>query len=625
MKESDKTLDVMASPSPSPAGLPAGSAVPKREEKDRESWAQTDQLKLFRERRLEASGDLYVKGTIFQRSKKYFAELRGSILTVFKNANVARMKGEKMDSVVFVIIVPHYDVDILQKGNGLPRIYIKCPPIENDNLLMYIKVTGGRKELKAWRFGLARANNCVLPRIRNVEVKAAIGRGGGGKVFLANLKGDSTDYALKVISKKQAFKSPKSFRHVLAERSLMEKIDRHPFLLPLQFSFQTDTNLYIGTPFCPGGDLASYLRAKGDMTYPFGEYEEIRLEVEEQKKRRVYGRLPEVQVRRIASEIILALEYLHSNGIVYRDLKPENVFIDGTGHVVLGDYGLAKNYEEWKKEGGNQIRTASVCGTRNYLPPEMLFGRIYSYETDLWSLGIMLYRLLCGVFPFEAARSKELFNKVKGQQALIPSGLSRGARRLLDGLLQKEPQARLTIAEAKQHDFFGSVAWEDVYHRRGPPALPDVKMGKTGTEALENFEVSKLKEVAVDELLVGGYGDLEENYTGMPAHRLGVADLIVGFEYGRMARETGNLEPLDVKEIVGGVMRVTSNDVEEESEARDGQGTGTAMGFLAKVFSFDDTFSRLFSGDESMRSPRRMQSPRGVLMKDGRQQESRGR
>ncbi|CDF33807.1 Serine/threonine protein kinase Mitochondrial [Chondrus crispus] len=455
---------------------------------------------------------------------------------------------------------------------------------------------GGRRELKAWRFGLARAKKCVLPRIRNVELHSAIGRGGGGKVFLVRLKGDPNDYALKAISKKQAFKSPKSFRHVLAERSLMESIGRHPFLLPLQFCFQTDENLYIGTPFCPGGDLASYLRST------------------------VYGRLPELQVCRIASEIILALEHLHKNGIVYRDLKPENVFIDSTGHVMLGDYGLAKNYEQWKKECGDQRRTASVCGTRNYLPPEMLFGRIYSYETDLWSLGIMLFRILCGAFPFEAPRSKDLFYKVRTQQPVIPSGLSRPARRLLNGLLQKDPRNRLTIRELKRHSFFASINWDAVYQRRTPPAAPDITIGKTAADALGNFELSRLNNVAVDELMLGGYGDLEENYIGAPSHRQEVTDMIVGFEYGLVAKRVSKVDPLDVKQLVGGVMRVTSNDIEEDREIwTAAPEMSTPLGFLAKVFSFDDTFSRLASHEESARSPR------GVQMRGARMQDSNGR
>lgn len=616
-----KKIEQMASSPPSPGTAPAATPqVPKSKQKDHEFWENTDQLNLFREHKLEVAGDLYVKGTLFQRSKKYFAELRGFIITVFKNAHAARTNGEKIDSVVFVILVPQYDIDILQKDGGLPRIYIKCPPIENDKTLMYIKVMGGRRELKAWRFGLARAKKCVLPRIRNVELHSAIGRGGGGKVFLVRLKGDPNDYALKAISKKQAFKSPKSFRHVLAERSLMESIGRHPFLLPLQFCFQTDENLYIGTPFCPGGDLASYLRSTGDMTYPFGEYEEIHLGVEEQKKRRVYGRLPELQVCRIASEIILALEHLHKNGIVYRDLKPENVFIDSTGHVMLGDYGLAKNYEQWKKECGDQRRTASVCGTRNYLPPEMLFGRIYSYETDLWSLGIMLFRILCGAFPFEAPRSKDLFYKVRTQQPVIPSGLSRPARRLLNGLLQKDPRNRLTIRELKRHSFFASINWDAVYQRRTPPAAPDITIGKTAADALGNFELSRLNNVAVDELMLGGYGDLEENYIGAPSHRQEVTDMIVGFEYGLVAKRVSKVDPLDVKQLVGGVMRVTSNDIEEDREIwTAAPEMSTPLGFLAKVFSFDDTFSRLASHEESARSPR------GVQMRGARMQDSNGR
>lgn len=565
-----------------------------------------DQLKLFREQKLEVAGDMFVKGSRFQRSKKYHAELRGSIITIFRNAQVARMEDEDIDSVISVVFVPQYVIEILQKDGGTPRIYIKCAAGEDvdDNYLMYIRISGGRGELNAWRHALARAVKCHLPRLREIKLESVIGRGGGGKVFVIYLEQDPerTPYALKVIAKKQAFKSAKSFRHVASERSLMEQIGHHPFLLQLQFAFQTDRNLFIGTPFCPGGDLASYLRSKGDTTFPGRESELTHLCVADQKKRRVYGRLSESQTQRIAAELILALEHLHKKGIVYRDLKPENVFIDRTGHVKLGDYGLAKNLEQWKKAGGDQTRTASVCGTRNYLPPEMLFGRMYSYETDLWSLGVMLYRVLCGVFPFEAPRSKELFYKVKVQQPMLPSGLSRSAQKVLEGLLQKDPRNRLTIADLKRHSFFYDVDWDDVYSRRGDPCIPDVKVGKTVTDALDNFELSKLKGVTVGELVYGQYGDLEENYTGMPSHQQDVRQMMIGFEYGCPQNDEEEVAPLDVKRVIGGVMRVTSNDEDTPDTPR--TQPRKSGGFLSKVLSFDDMFSKMASAGDSTKSPR---------------------
>lgn len=584
----------MTSPSPRRGGIPP---LEKRTEK----CTFTDQLKLFREQPLEVAGDMYVRGSRFQRSKKHHAELRGSTIVVFRTSQVARMQEVGIESVISVIFVSQYSVEILQKDGGVPRIYIKYDPGENDSSLMYIKVMGGKRELHAWRYGLARAVKYRLPRLRDITIESVIGRGGGGKVFMVFWKNDDakTPFALKVIEKTQAFKSPKSFRHVASERSLMEKIGQHPFLLPMHFAFQTEKNLFIGTPFCPGGDLAAYLRANGDQTFPCAESELIHLHVGDQKRRRVYGRLSESQTRLIASELILGLEHLHKKGIVYRDLKPENVFIDRTGHIKLGDYGLAKNLEEWKKTAGDQNRTASVCGTRNYLPPEMLFGRMYSFEADLWSLGVMLYRIMCGAFPFEAARSKELFYKVKVQQPLLPSGLSNHACKLLEGLLQKDPRNRLKLADLKRHSFFCNVNWDDVYNRRADPCVPDVQIGPSELDALDNFELSKLQGITVGEYVAGGYGgNLEEDLTGVPSHKQDVQEMMIGFEYGCVQNDEEALSPLEVKQMIGGVMRVTSNDQDTPRAERKGGG------FLSKVFSFDEMFSKMASVDDLTKSPR---------------------
>lgn len=586
----------MASPPPRRGGGPPLNA------KSGDQSTFTDQLKLFRDQPLEVAGDMYVKGSRFQRSKKHHAELRGSTIVIFHNPQVARMEEVGIESVVSVILVSQYNVEILQKDGGVPRIYIKCDPGEDDNSLMYIKVTGGKGELHAWRYGLARAVKYRLPRLKEITIESIIGRGGGGKVFMAFLKNDDskTPFALKVIEKVQAFKSAKSFRHVASERSLMEKIGQHPFLLRMHFAFQTEKNLFIGTPFCPGGDLAAYLRANGDKTFPCRESELIHLRIGDQKKRRVYGRLSESQTRMIASEIILGLEHLHKKGIMYRDLKPENVFIDRTGHVKIGDYGLAKNLEESKKTAGDQNGTASVCGTRNYLPPEMLFGRMYSFEADLWSLGVMLYRILCGAFPFEATRSKELFYKVKVEQPLLPSGLSKHACKLLEGLLQKDPRNRLTIADLKRHSFFYNVNWDDVYNRRADPCIPDVKIGPSEIDALDNFELSKLEGITVGEYVAGGYGgNLEEDLTGTPSHKQDVQKMMIGFEYGCLQNdEEEALAPLEVMQMIGGVMRVTSNDQDTPRAERKGGG------FLSKVFSFDEMFSKMASVDDLPKSPR---------------------
>lgn len=502
-----------------------------------------EQLSLFLGHELLAAGDIFFKASRFQRSRKHYAELRGSTLVVYRNSALADASSVDLGDVVTVITVPHYTFDVVQKDDGYPRIYITTPSADEETL-MYIKVTGGPDELDAWRHGLARAASAHLPNFSNLSFESVIGRGGGGRVFMVQWKENNKPYALKVIDKPQAFKSAKAFGHIVSERHIMERVGRHPFLLQMQFAFQTESNLFIGTTFCGGGDLASYIRNRGLRTptppsFIHGEGTNLG-----RKRRGTQGRLCESRTQLIAAEIVLGLEHLHSRGIVYRDLKPENIFIDEAGHVRIGDYGLAK-YLPQAHTGEGRPRTASICGTRNYLPPEMLFGRTYSFQADLWCLGVMLFRILVGSFPFEASRTKEVFHKVKRYQQKYPAWLSTNARSLLSGLLEKDPAKRLTIAGVKQHLFFREIDWEAVLELRAGPAISDVETGTRPCDALANFSLSKLHGVTVGEYV----GDGE---TSPQLYTQDLERMMVGFEFG-CEEEREKVEPLAVKQKSGGI------------------------------------------------------------------------
>lgn len=514
-----------------------------------------NQVALFFSQDLAVAGDMFFKGSRFLKSRKYHAELRGVTIAVFRTPQIARDDDVEVTDVVAVILVPQYNVDVIQKDENTTRIYITSG-IEKDDTLMYIKVTSCRRVLEAWRRGLARAKNAPLPSLSDLTIESVIGRGGGGKVFLVQWNKDNKVYALKVIEKIQAYRSAKSLRHVVTERYLMEKLNSHPFLLPIHFAFQTERNLFIGTPFCPGGDLASYLRSKGDLSVQKFNTVEWH-EAKEQRKKRVYGRLSEDQTRHIAAEIILGLEHLHEQGIVYRDLKPENIFIDGTGHIKIGDYGLAKQLTG----DANELRSGSVCGTRNYLPPEMLFGKMYSLQADIWSLGVMMYRMMCGMFPFDAPRSKDLFVKVRDSDLQVPSWLSKYSTEILKAMLQKDPHDRPTLQSLKEAPFFRSVDWASVFALRSGESIPDVDTGNNAVEALENFELSKLQGITVGDY-IGQYGDLEHEVPVVPTHLQDTRRMMVGFEFG-MTEESAPEPPLlEVRQSGGTFWKLASVDVD---------------------------------------------------------------
>lgn len=381
----------------------------------------------------------------------------------------------------------------------------------------------------------------------------------------------------------------------------MEKVGWHPFLLQMQFAFQTECNLFIGTPFCRGGDLASYIRHKGDKTFPGSPNDVWMMQLTAGGQRKIYGRLSENQTRLIAAEVILGVEHLHSRGIVYRDLKPENIFIDASGHIRIGDYGLAKQLSDdgvfnksmssggasissprtigtdletgravgqpFRNDSSKLVKTTSICGTRNYLPPEMLHGKLYSFEADIWSLGVMLYRILCGIFPFDGRRTKEVFHRIKKEKVKMPYWLSEEARELLSGLLEKRPERRLTIEDVKKLAFFESIQWDDVLHKRGSACIPDVEAGTCLQDALENFELSKLAGVTVGEYVTethDGGNDGESHQEGhqggeKPTHRKSPRGMMIGFEYVWInEEESGNVQPLAIRHKSSGLTSILS-------------------------------------------------------------------
>lgn len=504
-----------------------------------------EQVSIFRDIPILATGEMFIKSSRFQRSKKYYCELRNSTIIVYRNLAAAESNCTELHDVITVLTVQHHDFDILQKDEAHARIYITTGDYADDGVT-YIRVNNMPEGLDHWRHGLGVAKASPLPELSSLIIESVIGRGGGGKVFVVQWPPQKSLYALKVIDKGQAFKSVKAFRHIMAERRIMQHVEAHPFLLPLQFAFQTSSNLFIGTPFCAGGDLATYIRHHGFTTTPTDP-----MFPSAARKRAPEGRLSECQTRRIAAELILGLEHLHSRGIVYRDLKLENILIDSDGHIKLGDFGLAKRVGNG--EDGTLGRTRSICGTRNYLPPEMLTGQMYGTEADMWSFGVVVYRMLVGEFPFDGIRTRDVFHKIKRGVLRVPGWISSEGRGLLHGLLKKEGARRMTVDDVKRHSFFHGVIWGQVLARKGGVCVRNVKAGCV-EEALENnFELSRLQGVTLGEVM--GEGRDMEGGNGSVGN-VGLNEMVVGFEYAKVA---GEVAPLVVRQKSGGLLGKLAN------------------------------------------------------------------
>ncbi|KAJ9567188.1 hypothetical protein OSB04_003154 [Centaurea solstitialis] len=292
------------------------------------------------------------------------------------------------------------------------------------------------------------------------EIMRVIGKGSFGKVFQVRRKDDigvigDGIFAMKVMRKDTIIKN-NHVDYMRAERDILTKVV-HPFIVQLRYSFQTKTKLYLILDFINGGHLFFHLYRQGIFS--------------------------EDQARVYTAEIVSAVSHLHERGIVHRDLKPENILMDADGHVMLTDFGLAKEIDE-------SSRSNSMCGTTEYMAPEILLAKGHNKNADWWSVGILLYEMLTGKPPFTHSNRKKLQEKIMNEKVKLLPRLSGEAHSLLKGLLQKDPLARLGSGprggdEVKGHKWFGTINWRKLESRGLEPKFkPDV----SGEECTENFD-----------------------------------------------------------------------------------------------------------------------------------------
>ena len=263
-----------------------------------------------------------------------------------------------------------------------------------------------------------------------------LGKGSFGEVYLARKRGTMEHYAMKVLRKAQICDQNLK-RYVMTERNILSYI-KHPFIVSSRYAFQTPEKLILIMDYCPGGDLGQLLEKE--------------------------GKLEESRAKLYAAEILLALEELHSNGVIYRDLKPENVVLDVNGHAMLTDFGLSKEGME------SDMLTASFCGTAGYFPPEVIAGKGHNRTIDYYLLGVLLYQLMVGVPPFVGQTKQQMYTAIQKTTPKFPRYLSNNAIDILGKLLAKNPAQRLGSGplgseEIKQHPFFHDIDWEQVMNR----------------------------------------------------------------------------------------------------------------------------------------------------------------
>mmetsp|Transcript_7389 Transcript_7389/g.12446 ORF Transcript_7389/g.12446 Transcript_7389/m.12446 type:complete len:1256 (-) Transcript_7389:302-4069(-) len=315
-------------------------------------------------------------------------------------------------------------------------------------------------------------------------IHGLVGEGQFGQVMMTTQKSTGALFAMKVIRKEQLLlQGRQSVTQAITENQVLQQMSArpHPYIVSLMFAFQDEERLYLVMDYVGGGDLFSLLEQR--------------------------GRMPETWVRVYAGEIVLALGHVHEHGIIFRDLKPENVMVGMDGHLKLTDFGMSK-----RLESGPMSSTATICGTPEYIAPEVMSGLKYDASVDWWTLGCLVYEMLVGDSPFRSEDITSVVHAITRKKVDVPSSVSVPARTLIDGLLEKDPKCRLGSvgerwcvessrssqqaegsgllpppptrgkgsAAVKAHQFFSGLNWEDLFAKKVPaPTTPALRSSET--------------------------------------------------------------------------------------------------------------------------------------------------
>jgi len=299
-------------------------------------------------------------------------------------------------------------------------------------------------------------------KFEDLEILKTIGTGTFARVCLCRIKNNKTVnsrvsnnngvvassskyFALKVLSMHDVIRL-KQVEHVKNEKRILSEVS-HPFVVDLVWSSR-DANrfLYMLFPYVCGGELFSYLRSAGRFSAPASMF--------------------------YAAEIVSALDYIHSLSIVYRDLKPENLLLDKDGHLKITDFGFAKRIAS--------DRTWTLCGTPEYLAPEIIQSKGHNRAVDWWALGILIFEMLAGYPPFFDDNPFGIYEKILSGKIEWPRQIETVVKDLIKRLLVQDRTKRMGATkggaeDVKRHRWFKNIDWDDVTAKKlKPPIVPNV-------------------------------------------------------------------------------------------------------------------------------------------------------
>jgi len=400
------------------------------------------------------SGWLIKEGGTFKSWRKRWCVLKDGVIHYSKHKDSAKDLGTvhledatgidpvpvyKRKKFIFKIPTPDRTYYLKSQNEKERQKWIDVCRASKDEIIRRnnpVSTEGGEKSGSTKRIG-----------IEDFELKAVIGKGSFGRVLMV-IKKTGADagkvYAMKVLNKGTVLKRHEE-AHTKTEKKILQTL-KHPFLVNLYYSFQTADKLYFIMDYVNGGELFYHLQK--DKTFK------------------------EDRARFYCAQIVCGLAYMHSKGVLYRDLKPENLLITAEGNISMTDFGISK-------QGliAANAKTATFCGTPEYLAPEVLDGEGYGLAVDWWSFGTLMYEMLTGLPPFYSQDVQTMYKKIMAAKLVLTPAISEKAADLLGGLLKRNPAERLTNPDdIKKHPWFASIDWDKLEKLEvKPPYIPPVK------------------------------------------------------------------------------------------------------------------------------------------------------
>ncbi|KAI9315564.1 kinase-like domain-containing protein [Dichotomocladium elegans] len=339
--------------------------------------------------------------------------------------------------------------------------------------------------------------------VTDFEYGPVLGEGSYSTVLVGKDKKTGKHYAVKKLDKRHIVKNNK-VKYVMIERDALSKMN-HPGIIRLYWTFKDSRSLYYVIDLARNGELYTYIR---------------RLAPFDLDTTRFY-----------ASEILLAIEHIHSRNVIHRDIKPENILLDDRMHIKIADFGSAKILQPDVATADNETsestsHSRSFVGTAEYVSPELLRDEPTLREADFWALGCVIYQMIAGRSPFKAATDYLIFQKVKNLDYSFPDGFPGVAKDLVQKLLQLEPEKRLGSAATggiealKSHPFFAGTDWDTIWESQAPPLKErlDAKLRRTRATAEEIPDNDDVWFGDGDEA-IGGTG-VNNPFMDEPSHRI---------------------------------------------------------------------------------------------------------